>query len=172
MLLRNVVRIDYFKCAGPRQPISRSKHQSINKTISVSAEPGVVFKGYSEPVVGTYPENRFNFRLTYLNLPLVVNYFPVKRLGFSMGTELNYLISTQVDGDNNQFVLNYLHRFEIAGLAGVQYKIAKRWTLGGRYTHGITPVQKISIADVEGIPDSELARRNRTGQVFVRYVLN
>ena len=89
-----------------------------------------------------------------------------------MGTELNYLISTQVDGDNNQFVLNYLHRFEIAGLAGVQYKIAKRWTLGGRYTHGITPVQKISIADVEGIPDSELARRNRIGQVFVRYVLN
>ena len=135
---------------------------------SVSAEPGVVFKGYSE-LVGA---NRIKSRLRYMNVPLVFNYYPVKQLGISIGTEYNYLFAVFVDGEKNRYIQDYLNRVEIAGLAGIHYRITKKWTLGARYTHGITPVRKIDVTDAEGNPDGVLAQRNWTGQVFVRYVLN
>ncbi len=140
---------------------------------SVSVEPGVIFKGYSDLISGTSSqESRHNFRLNYANVPIAFNYFPTQRLGLSVGTELNYLIAYYIKGVNSQFLLDLVNRFEVAGLVGAQYRIGKRWILGSRYTQGITTLLTFDVTNEQGVNAGKLAQRNMSGQIFVRYLMN
>ena len=137
--------------------------------ISISSEPGVIQKGF---IFKNGNEGWYKTRLNYLNLPTVFNYYPGKRLGVSIGAELNYLVSIVQNGKKMGFSDFRYERTEVAGTARLSYRVYKKWTLGTSYTMGITPLYKIYTADENGMRNGHITGRNFSTQVYVRYVLN
>jgi Outer membrane protein beta-barrel domain len=144
-----------------------------NLPMSISLEPGIVMKGFNTSVVtSSQTSDRVNFRLTYLNLPVVFNYYITPKLGVQAGPEVNYLVYAASDGQKNEFLKDYTEKAEIAGMVGANYQLFEKWTLGARYTHGITAAQKNVYTLDDGTEEQRTGLRNISAQLYVRYCIN
>ena len=109
-------------------------------------------------------------RLNYIQLPLLAEFYITKKLFLSVGPEFAYLMSAKVNNDGNKTDVSngYNPKFEISGMAAINYAIFPRVDIALRYSHGFTTTSEISFTDIHGQPCGEAKEKNQYLQLMVR----
>jgi len=114
----------------------------------------------------------FTHKLSYLALPVLLNYNIVESLVLQAGVETAYLLKTQDNlKDTNDLFddINQFNRFEISGIAGLKYNLPANVYLSVRYLHGITPFNTIEMRNEYGNSARVAKAFNRTYQLSIGY---
>ena len=124
--------------------------------LGFSVEPGVIRKGWNKSHNSNDPNK---LRLYYLQLPILSDFYFSERLYFSIGPEINYLISAKNKYESNtQDIVEYLNRFELSGIAAISFKFNDTVSTSFRYSHGLTEISKDIIwtdSELENPDDSK-----------------
>lgn len=113
-----------------------------NKTFwGLSVEPGFIRKGWSQSFNSNDPKNKL--RLYYLQMPVLSDFYLTDRLYLSVGPEISYLINAKNKYDSNtQDIAEYLHRFELSGMAAIGFRMSETMSISFRYSHGLTEISE------------------------------
>jgi opacity protein-like surface antigen len=109
----------------------------------------------------------FNISFDYFSLPLLLK-FPMAESGVSFlaGPEVSYLANTRFGGI---FSYNGLFNKVDVGLAGgLEYQVSDNLSIGGRYTYGLSNVNKNFDFGVANLNDI-IQTRNTAAQVYVTF---
>jgi hypothetical protein len=108
-------------------------------------------------------DNRLN--LTYLNVPLVAQYFPTEHFSLHFGPQFGFLMSAKSKYQNSTTdVKDFFKTFDMGLALGCGYRvrvIERTVSLNARYIHGITNVST----------DATASRYNRVIQVSLAVML-
>ena len=117
--------------------------------IGLSAEPGYIQKGGVIKENYTGSEENLRTMLNYLQLPVLLDVFITEKLSASIGPEVSYMLSAKIKSESGSTteIDWYDKKFELSGMAGMQYAITPHFTLGLRYSHAITPCSKLELID-------------------------
>ena len=114
-------------------------------------EPGFIQKGGSNGV-----NNCCRWELNYLQIPFSTDIYVLPRLFISIGPEVSYLLSAKAVNDYPGHVHTddmssiYKYKFELSGLAGINFRVNKVLDIGLRYNHGFTNIAKIDVTIFDG----------------------
>lgn len=76
----------------------------------------------------------YTSELDYINIPLLVNVYPVKNLAVKIGLQPGFMVG------NNEKVDDGLKKFDLSLPIGVSYEY-RNFVLDGRYNFGLTKIQ-------------------------------
>jgi len=134
--------------------------------IGFSAEPGYLRKGGAAEITGSDGKYIFN----YINMPLLIDFYVVKKLSLSIGLEPALLLSAKYiyDGDKTDAYGDY-EDFELSGRLGMTYRPLDFMDIGFRYSIGITYISEIVFTTPGGAPAGTGKTFNQYFQLFLRY---
>ena len=76
-------------------------------------------------------------------MPVLSDFYLTDRLYLSVGPEISYLINAKNKYDSNtQDIVEYLHRFELSGMAAGGFGMNETTSISFRYSHGLTEISK------------------------------
>jgi hypothetical protein len=112
----------------------------------LSLEPGYIKKGGSNP-----NNHNSKFHLNYIEMPILVNFYFLKRFYASVGPGISYLINEKFKyKSESEDIPVSGNKFEISGLIGLNYNIIKNIDIGLRYNQGWASInKKMAIFNVE-----------------------
>lgn len=90
---------------------------NLNPKFGLSIEPGYIQKGI------------YNFKLNYIQVPTLFDYYVTDKFFVNIGPEFAYLLNSSNIFDN---------RFEISGMIGLNYNFYKNFDLGLSYSRAFT----------------------------------
>jgi hypothetical protein len=136
----------------------------------ITAEPGFIRKGAILTFAYDLEKYESQFRLNYIQLPLLADFYITKKLFLSVGPELAYLISATVNYDGNTADISnvYDNKLEVSGMAAINYAIFPRVDITLRYSHGFTTISKMEFTNEMGEPVGEAKEKNQYLQLMVR----
>jgi len=114
--------------------------------------------------------NRANFNLNYLSFPIMAIYKPSGNLGFEIGPEFSYLLSTRVNNQNLEEFLDFQH-VDLGLNVGLMYEIDKMLHVDFRFNIGLFNVEQFLFTDQGGNPIDEQKTRNSSFQISLGYSL-
>jgi outer membrane immunogenic protein len=136
-------------------------HHTINRTWCF--QPELLFSGEGQRYIANTGEER-TLALGYLQLPLMIQYYPVPQVYFEAGPQFGLLLSAQdkvedESGDN----INAKDDFTAAQVAlglGIGFKATEQLILYGRYNFGLTDVTRFdNIVDHSNVGQLGIAIR-------------
>jgi len=132
-----------------------------SKSWGLSLEPGFIQKGEKQDGL----ETNYRYNLNYIHMPILFIYDINDKMYFSIGPELGYLINTKLKSKETTIDLtsSYSNRFELSGLAGINYKVSDHLDVGLRYNHGISYQSQIEWTDIQG---NNIGKSNIYNQYF------
>ena len=131
-------------------------HHTINKNWCF--QPELLFSGEGQRYIANGNDERV-LALDYIQLPLMIQYYPAPQVYFEAGPQIGVLISAQ-DKGNAEAHLNVKDDFSKAQVAlgvGVGFKATEQLILYGRYNFGLTDVTRFD----------DIVDRSRVGQIGV-----
>ena len=108
-----------------------------NLPIGFSLEPGYTQKGAKTD------NDLIDYKFHYLNLPFLIDLYPVNKLKLSLGPEVSYLSKAQneINDGTKVSILNiYDNRWELSGTIGLSYSLDFFLDLGLRYNRAFTRI--------------------------------
>jgi hypothetical protein len=84
------------------------------------------------------------FKLSYLELPLLVSYFPIKWIGIDLGPNLGYLLSYDT---NSAFFNDDFKNFDFGLTGGLHFNLPKGFSVVTRYYFGLTSIRTIDLTN-------------------------
>lgn len=130
--------------------------------LGISAEPGLIRKGYIQESVG----NDYHFKFNYLALPIMLRFRIVEKLTLGIGAEASYLMSAKVNSYSSK--LNY-EDIDVSAIAGIDYSLARRLDIALRYSYGLLPLDEITGANEVGLETGKLKTYNTALSLSLRY---
>lgn len=83
----------------------------------------------------------------YLNIPVVIKYFIIKKLHLECGPQIGLLLSKKHNQEETNYVDNYGHsntkKIDFSMVAGIGYNFNDNIFINARYSHGLTGTSKI-----------------------------
>jgi len=116
-------------------------HHTINKTWCF--QPELLYSGEGQRYMSGGVER--TLALGYLQLPLMIQYYPAPQVYFEAGPQFGLLLSAQDKVDNDEGQINAKDDFTQAQVAlglGIGYKATEQLILYGRYNFGLTDVSR------------------------------
>ena len=126
-------------------------HQS---DFGVTIETGYLLKGVR------IDSELLDYRFHYINAPILLDYYPTKRLKISAGPEIAYLADARNRlNDSTSVTLKdtYDQRWDVSGTVGVSYQLDFFVEVGARYNTSFTKFSNV---------DAVLNRRDQYSQYF------
>lgn len=118
-------------------------------------------KGFNSLVI---PSGTTATNLTYLSVPILLEYQPTKKFYFQLGPEFNFLINARMKNSSvNRRISEKYNKFDLAIAGGLGFNIFKNFNLETRYSLGLSQIR-----ENENIFGSY---KNRTFQVNLIYFL-
>ena len=117
-------------------------HHTINKTWCF--QPELLYSGEGQRYIANNGEER-TLALGYLQLPLMIQYYPTPQIYFEAGPQFGLLLSAQDKGDMESEHINAKDDFTAAQVAlglGIGFKATEQLILYGRYNFGLTDVTR------------------------------
>lgn len=143
---------------------------NLNKKLGVSAELLYAVKGThfnkTEFVKG------FDHKLSYFNLPLLLNYRFFRLFSLQSGVELGYLYNSKDNVFSNSGTMDDVdsfNRFDFSGLIGLKLNMPANVFLSLRYVHGLSSVYDIYFVNEDGLPTGKTKILNRAYQLSIGY---
>lgn len=136
----------------------------------ITAEPGFIRKGAKETVVYSAEKQEARLFLSYLQLPLLVDFYLTRKLSLSVGPEFAYLMSAKVNYDGKFTDISYAYdnKFEVSGMAAINYTILPKVDIALRYSHGFTKTTQIDFTDIHNEPLGHVKEYNQYLQLLLR----
>ncbi|MDD2632634.1 MAG: porin family protein [Bacteroidales bacterium] len=136
----------------------------------ITAEPGFIRKGAVMSVAYNLEKHETHLRLNYIQLPVLADFYITKKLSLSVGPEFAYLLSAKVhyDGNNTDISDGYDPKFEVSGMAAINYTILPRIDIALRYSHGFTTISEMEFTNEMGEPTGEAKEKSQYLQLMVR----
>ncbi len=134
----------------------------------ISLEPGYIKKGG----VQQYDEdNDVKCQISYLQLPVLADFYLSEKIFISVGPEFAYQINAKANAKDYSLDISdlYDNDFELSGIIGINYNIQKHFDVGVKYSHGLTYVSKNSLVDEAGESSEDSKEYNQYFQLFVRF---
>jgi hypothetical protein len=107
-----------------------------------------------------------NMRLNYIELPLLISYQPIQWLHIEAGPSLGLNVGSNLYAD--------VYESPDGGInGGLRFNLTPKWSVLGRYYHGVTPIEKIQFTNgPAGTPPAAMAKfYNQTLQFSAAYYL-
>ena len=115
-------------------------HHTINRNWCF--QPELLFSGEGQQYFSNGSER--TLALDYIQLPLMIQYYPAPQVYFEAGPQVGLLVSAQDKGDEVAHI-NVKDDFSTAQVAlgvGIGFKATEQLILYGRYNFGLTDVTK------------------------------
>lgn len=108
----------------------------LNNTFGLQAELNLNSKGgvYRFPLTSNNPE----IRLTYLNLPVLLQTRITKKFCFEMGPEFGFLVNQKAKLNGDTFEIDDVPTFDMNLNVGLSYQFEKGVFIQGKYGYGLT----------------------------------
>jgi hypothetical protein len=116
-------------------------HHTINKNWCF--QPELLYSGEGQRYLSGGVER--TLALSYLQLPLMIQYYPAPQIYFEAGPQFGVLVSAQDKVDDAEEQINAKDDFTQAQVAlglGLGYKVSEQLILYGRYNFGLTDVSR------------------------------
>lgn len=110
---------------------------------------------------------RENFNLSYISLPLIAVFRVGESLGITFGPELAYLASSRI-GDQNLGNLLTFKDFDLSLDAGALLDLSNALFIDVRFSFGVFNIERFGLAGASG----STATRNASMQVSLGYMLS
>jgi len=136
-------------------------HHTINRNWCF--QPELLFSGEGQQYILNGTER--TLALDYIQVPLMIQYYPAPHVYFEAGPQVGVLVSAQDKGDEDAGHLNVKDDFSTAQVAiglGVGFKATEQLILYGRYNFGLTDVSKFD----------NIVDHSRVGQIGIAIRLN
>ncbi|WP_421891836.1 porin family protein [Marinoscillum sp.] len=127
--------------------------------IGFSMEPGYILKGTQ------IDHDTLDYKFHYLNMPLLLDVYPVKRLKLSFGVEIARLLSAKNhanDSTRQNLLSTYDKQWEVSATAGASLSVSYFMDLGMRYSTALTQVSN---------QDAIIDRKNLFNQYIQLFLL-
>jgi hypothetical protein len=105
-------------------------------------------KGYESPDAGIIKGGKT--KLSYLSIPLLINYRPYDNIDLIIGTELGFLLAVKSEVQKDPDYKKAFHKFDFSLDAGVAIHLSDHVTMEIRYAHGLTKLARITYYDALG----------------------
>ena len=130
-------------------------HHTINS--SWCFQPELLYSGEGQRYISNGEER--TLALDYIQLPLMIQYYPSSQLYLEFGPQVGVLISAQDKGDEvgHENVKEDFSAAQIALGVGLGFKVTNQVALYGRYNFGLTDVTKFD----------NIVDHSRVGQIGV-----
>jgi Outer membrane protein beta-barrel domain len=118
-----------------------------------------------------------NVGLQYISLPALVKLDMGKNASVLVGPQVSYLANTRIGIGNNLFSISYnglFQKWDVSGVAGLEYKLNNKLSIGGRYLLGFTNINKNLDLDILGenkTLNDYFNLKNSTVQVYASFNL-
>lgn len=134
----------------------------------ISLEPGINVKGTNQEF---NTDEKARFQLTYLNVPVLINYQLGSRFRILAGPEMSFMLKATADigtgpGSANNF---YDQGPELSAMAGVQYEFLKHLELGLRVSQGLTRISQLTWTNASGEAIDTSNEFNQYLQLLLRW---
>lgn len=97
-------------------------------------------KGFNTLLI---PSGTTATNLTYLSVPVLLEYQPTKKFYFQLGPEFNFLINARMKNNNfNESVSENYNKFDLAIAGGIGFNIFRNFYLETRYSLGLSQINK------------------------------
>lgn len=125
-------------------------HFELQEQFFIRTELLYSLRGYHVPASPTSKEGNVGF--SYLSVPLLAGYMPVKKLSVMVGPELGYLLSARSkDEDNTRDITGFVNnRFSVDANAGLSLELTPELLIETHFLLGLTPLYKVAYTDVQG----------------------
>jgi hypothetical protein len=117
-------------------------HHTINKNWCF--QPELLYSGEGQRYIANNGVER-TLALGYLQLPLMIQYYPAPQIYFEAGPQFGLLLSAQDKADDESGHINAKEDFTAAQVAlglGIGFKATEQLLLYGRYNFGLTDVSR------------------------------
>ncbi len=148
-----------------------SKIRIYNK-LSLIPELQYITKGYStdgDPSVGIQD---FKLKIGYLEVPVLINYQIIKWVGIEAGPSVGIKTGAKTvsDSGKSSFINDYLESVDFGVLGGLRFDITSKLSVIGRYSYGLSAVEKITFNSGPTTNSSVTYKAyNRSVQLSVAY---
>lgn len=124
----------------------------LSEMFSVQSE--MLYSGVGAKNSIDMPEGKFRetLRLGYVSVPIMLKYYPVKRLSIGLGGEAGWMVSARVKYDEgsivsaagtcNKCTMDQMEKFTVGINTGVGYELSRQLIIEARYQLGLTDVYK------------------------------
>ena len=128
-----------------------------NFPVGLSIEPGYILKGTKTNL------DSVNYRFHFINSPILIDYYPIEKLKFSIGPEVSYLAKAKniLNDSTSTKLIDYDKKWEFSGALGVSYSVSFFMDLGFRFNTAFT-----QSSDFDAVLNRRKIR-NRYMQFFV-----
>ena len=87
----------------------------------------------------------FNAELTYIDIPLLVKFYPIERLSIDIGPQIGFIqdskgVVTDNEGNENTIELTDINKTDFALNAGFTVKLSDRALFQARYSYGMNEI--------------------------------
>jgi hypothetical protein len=133
-------------------------HHTINSRWCI--QPEVLYSGQGQKY--NTGEGERTLALSYIQVPVMIQYYPVRQLYFEAGPQIAFLTSAKSKGDNGDVEVDGNYNKADFGLnLGVGIAATKQLGFYGRYNAGLTDISK----------NNNVTNMNRGGQLgmYVRF---
>lgn len=129
-------------------------HHTINSRWCI--QPEILYSGQGQKYNTNTGER--TLALSYIQVPVMVQYYPVRQLYFEFGPQVGFLTSAKTksdDGDNKVEVDDSYRKADVALNLGVGVAATQQLGFYARYNAGLTDISK----------NNNVTNRNRGGQL-------
>lgn len=125
----------------------------ISESIGFTLEPGYIAKGSLAQGDETTKDDDLKWKLSYIQAPLLFNYYFNDKIYASAGPEFAYLLKAKVKGEyGTGDITESVKRTEISGILGINYILNDHFDIGARYSRAFTKFDEITLVDDDGRP--------------------
>ncbi|VXD17419.1 porin family protein [Marinoscillum sp. 108] len=127
--------------------------------IGFSLEPGYILKGTQ------IDHDTLDYKFHYLNMPVLLDVYPVKRLKLSLGVEIARLLSAKNlanDSTRQNIISTYDKRWEVSAAIGASLSVSYFMDLGIRYNTALSQISN---------QDAIIDRKNLFNQYTQLFIL-
>ncbi|NCA86467.1 MAG: PorT family protein [Clostridia bacterium] len=138
--------------------------------LGITAEPGFIFKGAKVTDVYSTEKHKARWIFPYLQLPLLADFYLTDKLYLSVGPEFSYMIAAKIYYDAKFTDISYAYdnKFEVSGMAAINYTILPKVDIALRYSHGFTKTTQIDFTDIHNEPLGHVKEYNQYLQLLLR----
>lgn len=139
--------------------------QKLKDDLRLNIEPGYITKGTS------FEGEQFSYRFAYVDLPIMVEYFPVPKLSISAGPNFSYLLNAyKIEaGSKTDLMPYYNEAFEISAIGAIHYELTFFLDIGVRYNYGLTPISNVPLVADPPTATESGTQHNRFVQFALRF---
>lgn len=137
--------IDYKGTANSKISAKQSMNLALTYNYRFTEQFGLnIETGFSDR--GVKIENEaLDYRFNYLDMPLLLDFYPLKNIRLNAGPEISYLVSAMnkaSDGTKTNISDTFDNRWALNGAIGVNYSVSFFMDMGLRYQLPITTISK------------------------------